>query len=326
MKAGLSAMVEREELLARVASLYYEHNRNQAEIARAVGLSRSTVSRVLEEARKTGVVEITVHYPWKRVPDLERRLVDRFRLRDARVLRTDTRPDTDVIRGLGVLAARYLESVILPGAVLGISWGIAVNSTVCALNSNPSLAVTVVQMVGAVGEGDPLIDGPELARVLAGLYGGESRYLHAPLIVEDADVRRVLMQEPRIADTLRLCRSADVALVGIGAPDSSVSSLLRAGYIAANDLFELRACGVVGDVCARQYDIKGNPVDVDLNQRIVGINLTDLHTIQHVIGVASGEAKAAAIVGAAQGGHINVLVTDDLTASRALLLSESEGV
>jgi len=319
-------MVERQELLARVASMYYEQDRKQAEIARTVGLSRSTVSRILQEARKSGVVEITVHYPWKRVANLEKRLTDQFRLRAARVLQSRARPDIDIVRGLGVLAARYLEGVMFPGAVLGISWGVAVYSTVCALNPSPSLAVTVVQMVGAIGEGNPLIDGPELARVMAGLWGGESRYLHAPLIVEDASVCRVLMQEPRIADTLRLSRSADIALVGIGTPDANVSSLLRAGYIATNDLSELRGRGVVGDVCARQYDIEGNLVDLDLNRRIVGIDLADLHRIGHVIGVAGGEAKAAAIVGAVQGGHINVLVTDDLTASKALSLSESKGV
>ncbi|NIO68840.1 MAG: helix-turn-helix domain-containing protein, partial [Anaerolineae bacterium] len=79
-------MTERTELLAQVASMYYEDNLNQDEIARRIDTSRSTVSRILQEAREAGVVEITVHYPWKTVPEIEEDLIARFHLRQARVL------------------------------------------------------------------------------------------------------------------------------------------------------------------------------------------------------------------------------------------------
>jgi deoxyribonucleoside regulator len=313
-------MIERTELLAQVASMYYEDNLNQDEIARRIDASRSTVSRMLQEARKAGVVEITVHYPWKNVPEIETDLIARFRLRQARVLLGRGRPYQEILRGLGVLAARYIEGILVEGTVLGISWGKAVYSTVRALRSDRSLPITVVQMVGAVGEGDPLIDGPDLARLLASVYGGEYRYLHAPLIVEDAHAREVLLQEPRIRETLSLARRADVALVGIGAPSPEVSSLLRAGYLDREELAQLRAQGGVGDICARHYDAHGRVLDIELNQRIVGIELEALHDIEQVIGVAGGEAKAEAILGALRGGHVNVLVTDDTTARKVLNL------
>lgn len=314
-------MIERTELLAQVASMYYEDNLNQDEIARRIDASRSTVSRMLQEARKAGVVEITVHYPWKNVPEIETDLIARFRLRQARVLLGRGRPYQEILRGLGVLAARYIEGILVEGTVLGISWGKAVYSTVRALRSDRSLPITVVQMVGAVGEGDPLIDGPDLVRLLASVYGGEYRYFHAPLIVEDARAREVLLQEPRIRETLSLARRADVALVGIGAPSPEVSSLLRAGYLDREELAQLRAQGGVGDICARHYDAHGRVLDIELNQRTVGIELAALHYIEQVIGVAGGEAKAEAILGALRGGHVNVLVTDDATARKVLTLN-----
>jgi deoxyribonucleoside regulator len=311
-------MIERTELLARVASMYYEDNLTQDEIARRVGTSRSTVSRVLQEARETGVVEIVVHYPWKTVPEIEEELIARFHLRQARVLLGHGRPYEEMLRGLGVLAARYIESIVVEGTTLGISWGAAIHSTVRALRPDRRLPITVVQIVGAVGEGDPLIDGPELARLLASVYGGEYRHLHAPLIVEDAHTREILLGEPRIRETLRLARRADVALVGIGAPQTAVYSLLRAGYLDRKALAQLRAQGVVGDVCARHYDAQGSLLDIELNRRVVGIELEALHGIEQVIGVAGGEAKAEAILGALRGGHVNVLVTDDAAARKAL--------
>jgi len=319
-------MVERTELLAQVASMYYEDRLTQDEIARRIGTSRSTVSRILREAREAGVIEITVHYPWKTVPEEERDLLARFHLRQVRVLLGRGRPYEEILHGLGVLAARCIESALTEGTSLGISWGVAVYNTVRALRPDRALPIAVVQMVGAVGKGDPLIDGPDLARLLASVYGGEYRYLHAPLIVEDAHARKVLLQEPRICETLSLARHADVALVGIGAPVPEVSSLLRAGYLDRGALAQLRRQGVVGDICARHYDAQGQVLEIELNQRIVGIELEALHHIEQVIGVAGGEAKAEAILGALRAGHVNVLVTDDATARKVLALDAGKSV
>lgn len=318
-------MTEHTKLLVQVASLYYEQNLTQAEIARRISTSRSTVSRLLHEARETGVVEIIINYPWKTDPELERDLSARFRLRHARVLVGWGWPYEEILRGLGVLAARYLESVLVEGTILGISWGTAVHSTVQALQPARKLPITVVQMIGAVGAGDPLIDGPDLARLLAEAYGGEYRYLHAPLIVESAQVREMLLQEPRIRETLSLASQADVALVGIGSVVPQVSSLLRAGYLDRAALARLQALGVVGDVCARHYDAHGQVMDIELNRRIVGIELENLHGIGQVIGVAGGEAKAETILSALRGEHVNVLVTDDAVARKVLGLDQNEG-
>jgi len=315
-------MTERDELLAEVASLYYENNLTQAEIARRIAVSRSTISRLLQEARESGVVEINIHHPWKTAPELERDFGARFHLRQARVLVGRGRPYEEILRGLGVLAARYLESILVEGMIFGISWGTAVYSTVRALRPERRLPITVVQMIGAVGKGNPQIDGLDLAHWLASVYGGECRHLHAPLIVEDTQVREMLLQEPSIRETLSLARQANVALVGIGAVVPEVSSLLRAGYLDRAALARLQALGVVGDVCARHYDVHGRVMDIELNRRIVGIELEDLHGIGQIIGVAGGAAKAETILGALRGGHVNVLVTDDAAARKVLALDE----
>lgn len=317
---------ERVELLARTASLYYEDELTQGEIARQIGTSRSTVSRLLQEAREVGVVEINIHYPWKTAPELQIALSTRFGLLQTLVLVGRGRAHSEVLRGLGILAARYLESVLTANMVLSISWGEAVRRTVRALRSERALPITVAQMVGAVGEGDPLIDGPELARLVAKVFGGEYRHLHAPLIVGDVHAQDILLQEPSIRETLALARRADVALVGIGAPMPGNNSLLRAGYLDQAALAQLRARGVVGDVCARHYDAQGQELDIELNRRVVGIDLDSLHNIGQVIGVAGGELKAKAILGALRGGHVNVLVTDDAAAMRILSLDQNPAV
>ena len=314
-------MVDREEQLVQVARQYYEESLTQDEIARKLGTSRSTISRMLLEAREVGIVEITIHYPWKTVVNLAQKLKTEFSLEQVIVLAGRGRTYPDILRGIGVLAARCLEGHLRPNAVLGISWGTAVHSTVQALHTESRLNIRVVQMIGAVGTEDPMIDGPELARALANVFGGEYRYLHAPLIVENGALRKALLEEQSIGETLALARQSDVALVGIGSLDLDVSSLLRAGYLNRESLAQLQEQGAVGDICARHYDDQGRIMDIGLNHRIVGIELKDLQNIEHVIGVAGGEAKAEAILGALRGQHVDILVTDDTAAQKVLALA-----
>ncbi len=315
-------MMSEKALLAEVAALYYEDGWTQAEIAGRIGTSRSTVSRLLDEARERGIVEITVHYPWKTDSRLERDLVSRFDLSQARVLVGRERPYGDVLRGLGVLAARFLEGAVDEGAILGISWGTAIHSTVQALRPQRELSVTVVQMIGATGANDPEIDGPDLTRSLASLYGGRYHNLHAPLLVEDPQVRDMLLEERRIRQTLDLARRADLALVGIGTTEAELSSFVRAGYLDRDALRQLQGQGAVGDICGWHYDVLGRVLDVPINERVVGIRPDELDDVGTVVGVAGGGPKLRAILGALNGGHVDVLVTDDAAAKGVLAMMD----
>ena len=111
---GPQTMTERTERLAQVASLYYEQDLTQDEIARRAGTSRSTVSRMIQEAREEGVVEIIVHYPWKTVPELEDGLVvQESALRGAEV---DGHGDHRVVMALAVAGCAIPGSTVVRGA------------------------------------------------------------------------------------------------------------------------------------------------------------------------------------------------------------------
>ena len=143
-------------------------------------------------------------------------------------------------------------------------------------------------------------------------------------MVRDVHAREILLQQPHIAQTLARAREADIALVGIGTPTPEGNSLLRAGYVDTKTLAELRRGGAVGDVCARHYDVNGRMLDAEINHRIIGIELQALHEIDRVIGVTGGKGRAAAVLGAIRGKHINVLVTDDATAEGILALAHKQ--
>ena len=314
--------MDHRDLLARVASLYYDQELTQADVARRVGVSRSKISRLLKEARKEGIVEIVINYPWRTATSLEKEIQERFDIPHVSVLVSQGRGYEEILWGLGNLAARYLEGILEPDVSLGISWGTAIYQTARSLRPELRLSIKVVQMIGAVGSSDPLIDGPDLARFLANLYGGEYHYLHVPLIVDDANLVEGLMRESHVQQTLEMARHSDIALVGIGGVAPEVSSFLRAGFQTREELQRLEDQGAAGDICGRLYDIHGVKLNVPVDKRIIGIELDDLKQIKHVVGVAGGEKKAKAILGALRGKRVSALVTDDMAARQVLRIAD----
>ena len=114
---------EQTDLLAEVATLYYQENLTQAEIGKRIKTSRSTVSRLLREARAAGIVQISINHPWTRDSLLESELGDKFNLREVRVLQSGALNPDDTLDGMGRLAAHYLQTVIKKDMVLACPTG-----------------------------------------------------------------------------------------------------------------------------------------------------------------------------------------------------------
>lgn len=315
---------EKHRLLADIATLYYKQNLTQAEIADAVGVSRASISRLLREARDVGVVEITVNEPLSRADSLAESLQATFNLDDAHVVTAGARGYAQTIEALGVVAAQVLRERLQDNMVLGISWNTGVYQVVRALQDARRMSVTVIQLTGSAGSANPLLDGPDLARWLADTLGGRYLYLPAPLVVQSSDVQRALMNDHVIAERLQMARQADLALVGIGSVLPPLCSLLQTGYITEEELRVITQKGAVGDILNRFYDLRGELVSAPVHQRIIGLPPSDLRRIKQVVGVAGGEEKAPAIVGALRGGYIDCLVTDDRAARAVLAMENNE--
>lgn len=310
---------DRLELLATVADLYYTRRMGQAEIAQRLGYSRSAISRLLSEAHDKGVIEIRINHPLQRDVDLEMALRTTFNLRDAFVARRGSLGYEQMLTLLGRLGAAYLDEVWTEPAVVGLSWGTAVYEVASALRPRRLPGSDIVQLIGGIGRGDPQIDGPGVAMRVAQTVGGRYHTLNAPHIATNGAMRQALLAMDAIQDTLQLGLQASFAVVGIGSVEPDRSSLLRAGYLSPGELAAIRATGAVGDVCGTHFDAQGRILDIEINRRVIGINLRHLlETSCRVIGVAGGRAKARAIGGALRGGLVNVLVTDSSAADTIL--------
>lgn len=316
---------DRGELLAEVARLYYDEDRNQVAIAERLGMSRSNVSRLLEEARRTGIVRIRIAHPVSRAPALEDQLCRTFGLVDARILAFSAVPQAPerVLEKVGRLGAEYLLGRVQDGDTIGLSWGTSVQQVVDAIEVDRPLRAEVVQLLGGLSQVSPTISGHDLARRTGDALGAPYHFLHAPAIVGSRAIRDALVADPAIQRVLSLGGRSTIAVVGIGTlEDGSSRLLLEEAGLTRAERARLQRAGIVGDVCARHFDVRGQPGETGLEDRVVGIDLDGLRNIPMVIGVAAGVVKAPAMLGALRGGLLNVLVTDEVAAREVLRLTD----
>lgn len=306
----------RNAQMTRAAELYYRQELSQQQIAKVLGCSHSTVSRLLAEARETGVVEINIRRHVETMPDLASQLRSLFKLREAIVV-PNAGTDEANLRAVGSAAADLLLSIMNNGRSVGVTWGNTLYHMVNALEHVPLEGVEVIQMSGALGEGDPDVDGPKLAIKLAEYFNGTCKLVPAPAIVESAEARDTLMRQPAVERALKRAARADIMVQGIGALTRTQSSLERAGYIGSAGRKAAQAQGAVGHIVARMIDADGDEVG-DYAQRVISVPLESMRRAKWSIGVSAAVAKVPAILGALRGGYFNTIVVDEESAQAML--------
>jgi DNA-binding transcriptional regulator LsrR (DeoR family) len=313
----------RDELLAFVAEKYYLEDQRQSDIAGLIGLTRSAVSRMLTEAREKGIVEIVVHHPFQFDHELEDKLKSKLGLTHVSVAVFNKQPSyADLRKQLGKAASRLLAALIKPGDKIGVAWGTTVQATVEAFDADPVPDTRVIQLVGVLGSTRHSYSAQTLVERLADKIGGEGMYLYTPFIVENQQTAAALMEDPVVEEAISIGRQCEIALVGIGTTKPEFCSLYRGNHISIDELNTIQSAGAVGDVCALFYGIEGDLSSVDFHQRRIGTSLDGLKNIKTRLAVAGNIEKAEAILGAACGGFINSLVTDNLTAVHILELAQ----
>lgn len=313
---------EHLRLIHAAAELYYLEGKTQLEIANVMGLSRSKVLRLLQEARDEGIVQISVINPFESVETLANTLKLRLGLSTVIVVGGQSNEPTHVRKRLGYAAARYLGSALRQGTTLGIGWGRTLHEVAQALEAEPTRNLTIVPFMGGLGQITPSFQVHAMARTFSEKFGGTWKTLYAPALVEDAALYSALMASRDIVPITTLWNEVDVALVGIGNIDLGEEvQMLFADYMTGNVHDRLRQANAVGDICMRFFDMDGHVVDDGL-EHVISIELSRLKQIPHRIGVAGGAAKASAIIGAARGGFINTLITDEAAVRQILPLIE----
>lgn len=323
--ASKNKSVDREELLADIAEMYYQDGKTQAEISTKVGMTRSAISRMLTEARQKGIVEIHVHRPLRYDTDLEAALRSQFNMVGTKVIHTSPAITYEELqKRLGNAAAIELSSLLKPKMVIGIAWGTTVKSVIDALPVTPLPLTQVVQLLGVLGSTRHSYSGQTLVESLARKLGGEGVYLYTPFLVDTPGTVEVLKKDLNIKKALSLGTQADLTILGVGSVKPKFCSLYQGDHISRQDLRSITSQKAVGDVSGHYFNIKGQSADVEFHKRLMGISKDDLLKVPVRFATAGNPAKAEAILGALRGRYVNYLTTDNFTATRILELAASK--
>lgn len=304
-------------LLTKVSELYYLQHLTQQQIARRLRLSRPKVSRLLKQARRLGIVQITIRGASQFV-ELESELERRYRLLEAVIVETPSPGDDALLKKqLGAAAADYLRRTVQAGDVIGMTWGTTLQAMIQQLQAMPTTKVHVVQTLGGIGPPEAEAYAADLSRRLAQLLQAPVTLLPAPGIVHRPEAREVLLSDRYVQAALSLFPRLTVAYTGIGA--LSTNPVFQTNDEQLQRFYEeLQAAGAIGDIAMRFYDSRGRSVRTSLDQHLIGITLEELRRVPRVVGIAGGPAKVEAIRGALRGGYIKVLITDHETAEQLL--------
>lgn len=303
-------------LLSKVSELYYLQDYTQQQIANRLHLSRPKVSRLIQQARAEGIVQINVVSNGSFL-GLETDLEKRYNLEEVLIVGADTSTGDSVLwQQLGAAGADYLLRTISTGDILGVTWGRTLGAVVQALRPQATSQVQVVQTMGGMGPPEAEAHASDLSRRLAQLLGGSLTLLPAPGIVDRMESRAVLMEDRFVQTALNLFSQLTVAYAGIGALSTNPVFRSKDGALSQEDYETLLGAGAVGDIALRYFDRDGQPVKTPLDDRTIGITLEELRRVPRVVGIAGGLPKVEAILGVLRGGIINVLITDYATATR----------
>lgn len=301
---------ERRLLLERAAEMYYIKGMSQEEIAVKLMMSRANISKMLKACVRDKIVEFKINYSKSPEAMLAVLLEEKFGLKKAIVVQSDSHMET-CISNVGKVAAAYLENAVQSGMLVGISWGTTLYYTVKNFHPKRSVCADVIQMVGGMSAKSEDTDGQELAKMLAHTLNGKSYIMQVPMMVQSRVLKSLLLEEPNVVEHFKMFDRIDMAVIGLGSNRANLSAVYKSGNITREDTENIARLGAVGNICGRHININGDTCTTINSEKVIGIELFQLKKIETVIGVAAGFEKTEAALGGLRGGYIDVLIVDE---------------
>ena len=310
----------------KLKALYYlyEKGHTQTEIAKMLNISRVTLGKLLDEAKAEGMIKIEIIdvRGSMRVLQIEEQLKQMFQLQDIKLVDCQNLDKDSALRRIASEAAAYFDQQLQSHMKIGLTWGRTLNSVIEQLPDNQSVRdLTVYTLLGGSSSSSDF-QPTFLAQQIIRKYGGSANMLNAPFMCQSAELCQAFKQEPQIASILRHSRDLDMTIVGIGEEPVYGSARLSDYPFDTGTINELVDAGAVGDICGNFFDIQGQMCQTSLTNRIISIDLQDLHQHKKVVGVGGGPSKVKSVLGALNGRYLDVLITDVKTAEEVLKLAE----
>lgn len=317
-------MASRDEInrLVAVAREYYLNKKTQAQIAADFGLSRPTISKLLQEAEALNIVQISVRDPLYQNDDLSGQIRELLNLHHVVVVQSNNKNPGITQHNIAINAAFYFsQSIDDTIRKIGIGWGRTMYQTSLAMEGHIRDDLQFIPLLGGVGQIKPSFQVHQIIQRIAEVCGGSWLQLHVPGIIQNKQIRDDLLKPPDVQEVISSWENLDLALVGIGEAPPFKRNIIFESYVDDVEKERLLKKHAIGDICMRFFDINGQEIDY-LVQEIISVPLNVLKNTPRVIAAAGGVRKARSIVGASRAGYISDLVVDEDTCREILRIME----
>ncbi len=311
-----------KDILVEVAVMYYLEGKTQSEISKELFMSRPKVSRLLNKARETNIVDIKINYESDSFARIKRAISRYFGVENVIVVKT-MKNENDTIQEIGKAAASELKYHLKDNMTIGMSWGRTVRKTVDAFKNKSFKNIEVVELFGAVNYRD---DQPEMLSIcydFSKKINGIFYPLPAPVFIDDGDVRKALINNRMIKTTLDKSDTCDLIITGLGVVNSKLPQKLWDTYVDEYAQETIISSGGIGYLCARFFDKNGEFIKHKFNDNVIGIQVESIQRNKMFL-VAGGVSKYKAIYAFLKGGNVNTLVSDDETLKRIISFDRHE--
>lgn len=313
---------EEAHFLARVAWHYYVEGINQQAVADRLATNRLKINQALRDARKEGVVRITIESPFLRSVELEARMRERFGLSRVRIVPSPH--DLSKVRStVGAAVAMEISPQIADPKIkrFGLSWGMTIYNASRFLRPTARPDLEFVSLLGGISQGSD-VNSFDIIKAFAAQCDAKRTYFTAPVYAPSRAARDAILGTDIFDDIFERIRSVDACVIGAG--DMSTNSLLIR-YAVPSDISvtKLIEAGAVGDIQGQFLNAEGKLIDHEINDRAIGIGIADVANLADAILAAGGPGKVPIIRAALLTGAFRCLVTDEQTAAAVLALDRT---
>ena len=321
----MKKIVDDWRLIYKVCSLYYEDDMRQQEVSDYLGISRATVSRMLQKGKESGIVRVEVINPVQfSYNKLEKALERKYGLKEVIVVESsalDTK--TESVSRMYERAALYLSQFFKDGDWIGVTMGHTLHNIVKTNRAfEKDKKLMFVPIVGGIGQStiDKVdVQSNRIAQEFSRKFGGTYTQFPSPAVFSEQKAMEYFLKEKSISYIFDDFQKLDTLIMGIGIPQRVESTLVRAGYITGENLEKFARDGMAGDIALHFFDEDGATEKFRaFNDRVAGMPLEMMKKVRNRIGIAGGENRAEAIRGAIKGGFINMLITNIDAAEKLL--------
>lgn len=295
---------ERSELV-QVARLYYEDNLTQADIAKKIGVSRPTVSKMLTRAKDEGIVYIEIRAVNEGNADLLKRLKQKFNLQGGLVI--------DNADNYWQEAAKYLHTELCYERNIGLGWGYAVGEIVkeLLLTGSKQQEGSLCPLIGEAHIPNKGYHPDELVKQWSAVSSRTAYLLNSPAFPASAEEREEHESSKSYQEVYQYWEQMDAAVLGIkgypGVPDEATAT--RFGDA-------LKQQKAVGSFLSYYYNERGALISGN-NDYCLHIPIALLLRCNKVIGIASDNNHKAAL-GALKTGFLTHLIVTEQIAHQLL--------